>query len=187
MTQEYSKAIQDLLDWNICEKNSDEELKPTSDFLVWYYDHLIHMITECYGSEWEDTIDSDNITDEQSKQMDERDKEKEELIKDCIQNQIVMWTAQRMPDGRTVVELDVDEHVNIIHRLINEIDERLMHTQTLKLSGSGPNPDANSSLDDMLKEMRGRKEADLKRKEEAELERKKEAEKQQKKMGEYID
>jgi hypothetical protein len=62
MTQEYSKAIQDLLDWNVCERNTDGELKPTSDFLVWYYDYLIHEINECYGEEWEETIDPEGLS-----------------------------------------------------------------------------------------------------------------------------
>ena len=50
MTKEHNKtetkAIEKLLEWNICERNKDDELKPTSDFLIWYYDHLIYTIGE---------------------------------------------------------------------------------------------------------------------------------------------
>lgn len=62
-----------------------------------------------------------------------------------------------------------------------------MEIHNTKTKDSDSNPDADSSLDDMVKEITGRKEADLKQREEAEQERKKEAEKQQRKMSEYSD
>lgn len=129
--QDNSKAISDLLEWQICERNKDGELKPTADFLVWYYDYLIHDITEMYGGDWEDTITGEE-TKEELDAMDERDKEKDEFVEDAIRNQIVGWTSQKGPDGATYAKLDVDEHVKIVDSLIKEIDERLFHVQQQK-------------------------------------------------------
>jgi hypothetical protein len=134
MTQEYDRSVQDLLDWNICERNSDGELKPTADFLVWYYGYLIHEVTDSYGEDWEFTVDVDNITEEQEKEMEEGEKEREELVRDCIKNQIVIWTAQKI-GNKTYVEHRhrVDEHTEVVYNLIKEIDDRLMETHQRKM------------------------------------------------------
>jgi alpha-galactosidase/6-phospho-beta-glucosidase family protein len=180
------KATRDLINWGILERNKVNEVFPTADFLVWYYDYLIHDVTECYGENWEFTVDSDNITEKQAKEAEERDKERDEFIKDCIKNQIVTWTMQRI-GNRACAELEVDEHVKIVYDLINDIAARRMEIHTLKTkpTGSVSNTDPDPGLDDVVKEIRERREADLKQRQEAELERKKEVEKQQRKLSDF--
>jgi hypothetical protein len=110
--------MQELLELRICEKNTDGEIRPTSDFLVWYYGFLIHEITESYGDKWED------------EEVNE-DEERQELVKDAVRNQIVTWTSQTR-NGTTYAKLDTERHGDIVYDLINEIDERLMHVQSQK-------------------------------------------------------
>jgi hypothetical protein len=85
-----------------------------------YYDYLLFEVTECYGENWEFTIDPDNIAEQQEKEMEKGDREREEFVRDCIRNQIVMWTAQRIGKENRA-ELRIDEHVKIIYDLINDI------------------------------------------------------------------
>lgn len=125
MTKEHDEAIEELLELDICERNKDGELKPTSDFLVWYYSYLIHEICECYSDRWLETDDDEII-------IEEAEVTKRDVIENVIKNQIVGWTAQKMPDGHTYAELDVNEHTKIIYQLIEEIDERLMDSKGIK-------------------------------------------------------
>ncbi len=129
--EEHNKAIQELLEWGICERNKDGELKPTSDFLIWYYDHLIYEIAESYGERWLD-VDIDEYIFEPDKEEELEGFTKRGAIENAIDNQIVTWTSQLMPDGYTYAQVDVKEHVKIIYRLIEEIDERLMHFHTIR-------------------------------------------------------
>ena len=131
MTLEYDKAIQELLDWSIIERNKDGELKPTADFLVWYYDFLIHDITETYGSDWEAIDDGEKVSFEDGTDLEEGDMTRNEFVKHCIHNQIVSWTAQDIK-GRTYANLDIDKHVEIVYGLINDILARLMDTTSQK-------------------------------------------------------
>jgi hypothetical protein len=134
---------------------------PTADFLVWYYDYLLSEVSESYGQDWEFTIDPDNITEEQEKETEEGDKEREGFIRDCIENQIATWTVQRI-NGKNTIKIPTNDHVKIVYDLINDIAARRMEIHNTKTKGSDSNPDADSSLDDMVKEITGRKEADLK-------------------------
>jgi hypothetical protein len=113
-----------------------------------------------------------NITEKQEMEMEEGDKKREEFVKECIENQIATWTVQRIND-RNTIEVPSNEHVKIIYDLINDITARLMDIHTMKTKDSDSNPDPDPSLNDIVKEMRERREADLKQGEEAELKQKK--------------
>ena len=101
---------------------------------MWYYEYLISNVAESYGDEWEPIVDPDNITGEQSVQMNEADKEREEFIKDCISNQIRVWTIQKTCEGFHI-NTYAEEHAKIVYRLINEINKRLMAVYMLKTTG----------------------------------------------------
>lgn len=116
---ENDKNLQDLIDWKLCERNNDGGVKPTSDFLVWYYGYLVHVVVQSYG----EIVHPDN---------EEMDKEREEFIKDCIRDQIVMWIAQKIGKKEVIQNVN-DKHVKIIYDLINDIDHRLMCVHELKL------------------------------------------------------
>ena len=192
MTLEYDRTIQDLLDWNICERNTDGELKPTPDFLVWYYDYLIHDITEIYGTEWEETITGEE-TEKDWDEIEKRDAEKEEFVQDAIRNQIVSRTLQKIGRENHVIN-QVKEHTEIVYRLINEINERLMEVHMIKAAGKKVLKQSDFiPPEDRLIQIRNELQKDveliqgkkLDEKQVADMERKKEEAKGQKKMSEY--